>query len=355
MSAVPLVPQPGLGAQGAVISAAFEACGESLAVIENGRVLYANPSFARAFGYFRAADVLGRPAGEFIPGLAEPGTEFRLVNSGNRDGHRISVPSSCATFELNHRHFQVVSARPRTQRTDEASPRDAAAMEALGRLVGGVAHDFNNLLTGILLYCDLLVTELRQHERLRKHVEEMRAAAQQGGTLIRQLLDVARKKAEQPRLLCWNEGIGVLQPLLQRLLHENIRLVTELAPEPGMVRLDPAGMQQIILNLVLNARDAMPDGGTLTLITRRSGSEVKLIVADTGCGMNRETRSRLFEPFFTTKQPGRGTGLGLATVQRLVQEHAGTIQVDSETRKGTRVTVRLPEASVVKTRKGDTK
>lgn len=349
-----------MGAQGAVISAAFEACVESLAVIENGRVLYANPSFARAFGYFRAADVLGRPAGEFIPALAETSTEFPSANGRHRDGHRIDVQSSCAGFELNHRHFQVVSARPPARQTDAAVPRDAATMEALGRLVGGVAHDFNNLLTGILLYCDLLISELRQQERLRKHVEEMRAAAEQGGTLIGQLLDVARKKAEEPRLLCWNEGISALQPLLQRLLHENIRLLTELAPEPGTVKLDPAGMQQIILNLVLNARDAMPDGGTLTLITRRSGSEVEFVVADTGYGMNRETRSRLFEPFFTTKQPGRGTGLGLATVQRLVQEQAGRIQVDSETRKGTRVTVRLPEAvpvrdSIVKTRKGDTK
>jgi len=170
---------------------------------------------------------------------------------------------------------------------------------------------------------------------------------------------VARQRAVEPRLLCLNDVVSDVRNLLTRLIGENIELVADLAHDLGLVKMDPAQVQQIILNLVLNARDAMPDGGRITLYTSNSerpslanqgrdqqrpfcDSWVTLTVSDTGCGMDAETRSRLFEPFFTTKKPGQGNGLGLATVHRIVTHECGTIEVESEPGTGTRVLVHLP-------------
>lgn len=230
-------------------------------------------------------------------------------------------------------------------------------MEAIGRLVGGVAHDFNNLLTGMVLCSELLLVGLEKDSRLRHYAEEIRSAGVQGGALIQQLLAVARQRVVAPRLLSLNEIIAGMRSLLARLIGENIELVSDLAGDLGQVRMDPAQVQQIILNLVLNARDAMPEGGRIALATRncneRTGgsgepgarsSWVEFAVSDTGCGMDSETRSRLFEPFFTTKKPGQGNGLGLATVHSIVKHEGGSIEVESETGKGTRVVVHLPKA-----------
>jgi signal transduction histidine kinase len=237
----------------------------------------------------------------------------------------------------------------------EQQLRDAQKMEAIGRLVGGVAHDFNNLLTGMVLCSELILAGLEEDSRLRRFAEEIRKAGQQGAGLIQQLMAVARQRAVEPCLLCLNGVISDVHNLLSRLIGENIELVPELAADLGWVRMDPAQVQQIILNLVLNARDAMPDGGRVTISTRNGeglrpsdtpsqfcDSWVELTVSDTGCGMDMETRSRLFEPFFTTKKPGQGNGLGLATVYRIVTHEGGTIEVESEIGRGTRVVVHLP-------------
>jgi two-component system cell cycle sensor histidine kinase/response regulator CckA len=247
----------------------------------------------------------------------------------------------------------------------EQQLRDAHRMEAIGRLVGGVAHDFNNLLTGMVLCSELILAGLEENHRLRRFAEEIRKAGEQGAGLIQQLMAVARQRAVEPRLLCLNEVVSEVRNLLTRLIGENIELVAELAEDLGLVKMDPAQVQQIILNLVLNARDAMPDGGRVTLSTRncdgskgdgpgagRDGqsqfcdSWVALAVSDTGCGMDAETRARLFEPFFTTKKPGQGNGLGLATVHRIVTHECGTIEVESETGRGTRVVVHLPRVGL---------
>jgi signal transduction histidine kinase len=246
--------------------------------------------------------------------------------------------------------------RPQT----EQQIRDAHKMEAIGRLVGGVAHDFNNLITGMVLCSELILAGLEPESRLRRFAEEIRKAGEQGAGLIQQLMAVARQRAVAPCLLRLNDVVSEVQNLLARLIGENVDLVAELADDLGFVSMDPAQVQQIVLNLVLNARDAMPAGGRITLNTRNfdgrrpesdarnqfCDSWVALIVSDTGCGMDAETRSRLFEPFFTTKKPGLGNGLGLATVYRIVTHEGGRIEVDSETGKGTRVVVYLPRVKM---------
>jgi len=287
------------------------------------------------------------------------------------------------------------------KRTEEQL-RQAEKMEVIGRLTAGVAHDFNNLLTGVLLYCDLLSAgfakaglvpgEMMPGE-MSGHVDEVRMAGEHGAALTQQLSAIARKQTTQPRPTPINEIVASTKNLLRRLLGERIELIIaldtaldvapdtapdtapEITPEvrqktssgtppdgAGLVLADPAQLRQILLNLVLNARDAMPQGGKIGLFTRaaefpsqstadgssklpKSGEArraVSLRVKDNGCGMDVETRARLFEPFFTTKKPGEGTGLGLATVRRIVSELGGRIDVASEPGQGTSIEVFLP-------------
>jgi len=231
--------------------------------------------------------------------------------------------------------------------------REAEKMEVIGRLAGGIAHDFNNLLTGILLYCDLLSDGIESGSRLLQHVEEIRLAGEQGAALTQQLLAIARKQVPQPRPVLLNDVVSSTENLLRRLIGEQIDLVTVLAPNLLTVLGDQTQLRQVLLNLVLNARDAMPHGGRITISTQASDrlsgvrAAVSLVVEDTGCGMDEGTRARLFEPFFTTKQPGHGTGLGLATVQRIVSESGGMIEVNSEIGHGTRIEVLLPATESV--------
>lgn len=243
----------------------------------------------------------------------------------------------------------------------EQQMRDAQKMEAIGRLVGGVAHDFNNLLTGMVLCSELILAGLGKRNRLRRFAEEIRSAGEQGARLVQQLMAVAQQRTVEPCLLCLNDAVSEVCNLLARLVGENIELIPDLADDLGVVKMDPAQVQQIILNLVLNARDAMPDGGRITLTTRNcdepisgpGGEEkrlrnswVEFAVSDSGCGMDAETRARLFEPFFTTKGPGKGNGLGLATTHRIVTHQGGNIEVESESGRGTRVVVHLPRVEV---------
>jgi two-component system, cell cycle sensor histidine kinase and response regulator CckA len=253
-------------------------------------------------------------------------------------------------------HLRTEEPADRLQTQTEQQLREAHKMEAIGRLVGGVAHDFNNLLTGMVLCSELILAGLEENHRLRRFAEEIRKAGEQGAGLIQQLMAVARQRAIEPRLLCLNDVICEVRNLLMRLIGENIELVSELADDLGLVKIDLAQAQQIIMNLVLNARDAMPDGGRVTLSTRNCDgpimerearnqfcdSWVSFVVCDTGCGMDAETLSRLFEPFFTTKKPGKGNGLGLATVHRIVTHEGGRVEVESEPGRGTRVLVHLP-------------
>jgi PAS domain S-box-containing protein len=231
----------------------------------------------------------------------------------------------------------------------------AQKMEAIGRLAGGVAHDFNNLLTVINGYSDMLLNDLVEDDPQRSAIEEIRGAGERAAALTKQLLTFGRRQILRPRPLDLNALIRGAERMLQRLIDENILLETNLGPELGLVEADPGQMNQLLLNLSVNARDAMPDGGRLVITTANShfdsekappgcqpGDYVKLTVADTGAGMNEETMRHIFEPFFTTKPSGLGAGLGLATVYAIVKQGGGCIGVDSAPGKGCRFEVQLP-------------
>jgi len=239
---------------------------------------------------------------------------------------------------------------------ESSTAAQAARLETIGRMVGGVAHDFNNWVTGVLLHCDLLLASLGPDHPARKYAEEIRMAGAGATGFVRQLLTLAKPATSEPRLLSLNDEIEATRSMLVRLIGDQITLKLELDPKLGLVHIDRTQLQQILLNLVLNARDAMPDGGHILLATSESRLQILdrepqasfacalLAVEDNGAGMDADTRARIFEPFFTTKD-ATGTGLGLSTVHDIVTRHGGLIHVDSEPRRGTRVTVLLPVSS----------
>ena len=257
-----------------------------------------------------------------------------------------------------------VTDRKRTERALQASQeqlRQAQKLEAIGRLAGGIAHDFNNLLTIIIGYSDMLVSRppAMGDGGGRGELEEIRKAGQQAAALTQQMLAFSRKQVLAPRILDLNAVIANLDRMLRRLVGEHIQLVTHLGASLGPVLVDQAQIEQVIVNLAVNARDAMPTGGQLTIETENvelgtgertapgdaAGSFVALRVLDTGTGMDAETRQRLFEPFFTTKPQGKGTGLGLATIYGIVQQSHGHIEIDSAVGRGSAFTVFLPRTA----------
>lgn len=233
----------------------------------------------------------------------------------------------------------------------------AQKMEAVGRLAGGVAHDFNNLLTAITGYSQLLLSSLPPNDPSRGDIEEIKKAGDRAATLVGQLLAFSRRQTREPKVLDLNGVIRNLESLLRRLIGEDIQFMTHLAPDLGRVRADPGQLEQVIMNLVVNARDAMPQGGRLTISTAnvslsatrarsrypaRSGPHVVLSISDTGMGMSPEVQAHLFEPFFTTKEPGKGTGLGLPTVYGIVTQSGGNIEVETAPGVGTSFRIFLP-------------
>ncbi len=336
-----------------------------------GRILECNDALAHMFGYRSREDLIDRDVRTLYP-TADRRRDFldrllkerSLVNHEMRgqrkDGSTVWTLENAALL-ADEGAGEVIVEGTVTDITDrkhlEEQLRQSQKMEAIGQLAGGIAHDFNNLLTTVLGYSNMALNQLSPHEPLREEIEEIQKAGERAANLTRQLLAFSRKQLFEPKVLDLNALIAEATRMLGRLIGEHIRLVTEPDPSLGNVKGDPGQIEQVLVNLVVNARDAMADGGTLTIRTRNAdvqggnarihsgapvGRYVVLSVADTGVGIDPEIQKRIFEPFFTTKEKPHGTGLGLATVYGIVRQSGGHIFVASESGRGSTFTIYLP-------------
>jgi PAS domain S-box-containing protein len=337
-----------------------------LVMDEDGNCREVNATLIEMLGYtreelleFNLQDLIYRDE------LARDPARFSELREGNavrkarrlvrKDGNTIETEISTAPLEDGR--FQSIIRDMTDHNNLESQLRQAQKLEAVGRLAGGVAHDFNNLLTVIIGHSDLAMSGLDEDEPRHKDIEQIRAAGERAAILTNQLLAFSRKGVLQPKVVDVNSAVTNLSKMLGRLIHADIELVTRLDPRPARVKIDPGRLDQVILNLAVNARDAMPLGGKLIIETSnrkietegtgdyasiQPGSYVMLSVTDTGCGMDAETRSHVFEPFFTTKAPGKGTGLGLSTVYGMVHQSGGHIFVQSEPAQGSTFKILLP-------------
>jgi len=337
-----------------------------------GHVTIWNRGAERLFGY-SAEEVIGEITST-NPRLHWPEElkALKLVRKGEsvppfetvrrrKDGTEVHV--SVSISPIRERDGRIVGAslicrdvseRKRLERQVVQSQK----MEAIGQLAGGVAHDFNNLLTIINGYSELLLNRLPAGDPMRQLLSEINRAGERAGTLTRQLLAFSRQQVLEPKVLDLNAVVSDTEKMLRRLIGEDVILTYVPSPTVQPVKVDPGQMEQILMNLAVNARDAMPQGGRITIETRsvtldehyvqshpnaRPGQYAMLAVSDTGCGMDDATKAHIFEPFFTTKGPGKGTGLGLATVYGIVQQSGGCIEVSSELGRGTTFKIYLPQ------------
>ena len=334
------------------------------------RFLDVNDAAVRDFGYSRE-ELLTMTIDELRPPADAPGTReaardaYATPRSGvsrlrKKSGETIQVEMTEHTFLLGERPTRIAVGRDVTERLRlEEQLRQSQKMEAVGRLAGGIAHDFNNVLSVILSYAEVLLADMKPGDPIRGDIDEIHRAGLRAADLTRQLLTFSRQQVLAPRVLDLNEVLASMDKMLRRILGADVDLVSLPARPLGRVRADPGSLEQVILNLAVNARDAMPTGGKLTLETAnvvlddayaeahlgvKPGPHVMLAVTDTGAGIDKGTMARMFEPFFTTKEKGRGTGLGLSTVFGVVQQSGGSLWVYSEVGKGTTFKIYLPRA-----------
>jgi PAS domain S-box-containing protein len=342
-----------------------------IALDASGRIKLWNPAAETVFGW-KFDEVRGqllptvtdeqRDEHDHLRQRAMNGEVFTSldVKRRRRDGTLLFMKLSCAATYNSKGEATGVTAvfeDVTASRQLEAQLRQSQKMEAIGRLAGGVAHDFNNLLTVVLGASDLLLQQLREGDETHDTVREIREAGQRAAALTAQLLAFSRKQLAEPQILVINEMVGLMDTMVRRLIGEDIRVSTKLDPGLGSVLADRGQVEQVLMNLVVNARDAMPRGGSLVIETAnvtldrnyasmhegvKPGNYVMLAVSDTGMGMSEETRSRMFEPFFTTKPSGKGTGLGLSTCYGIVRQAGGHIGVYSEPNVGTTMKVYFP-------------
>ncbi len=344
-----------------------------LVLDDEHRIQIANPAFRLLFGY-SAEELLGRNPDDLISPMDDvlreevaaltreslAGRPVHISTKRRRkDGKLVEVdfygvPLTDAGRLIGvYAIYQDVSERNQL----EIQLQQAQKMEAVGQLAGGVAHDFNNVLTAILGYSDLLAMQLGEGSPMLESVDEIRRAGERAASLTRQLLAFSRRQVLEPRVLDPNELMRNVEKMLRRLIGEDVALATRLDPSIGRMRADPGQVEQVLLNLAVNARDAMPRGGTLTIetqnaeldesyaqehVTVKPGSYVMIAATDTGTGMDAEVKAHIFEPFFTTKEKGKGTGLGLATVYGIVKQSGGYIWVYSEPGHGTAFKIYFP-------------
>ncbi len=341
------------------------------ALSPEGTITSLNPAFETITGW-RRDEWVGRPfeglvhpedlplalelLGRVVRGELRPVSQFRV---GTAKGDHRMVEFAATPQLVERRLIGILGiGRDVTERVQlEQQLRQAQKMEAVGRLAGGIAHDFNNILTAITGYADLLLEDLSPADPRRQDADEVRKAAERAAGLTRQLLAFSRQQVLQTSVIDVNALVGDLQKMLGRLLGEDVDLSTQLHQDTGRVKADAGQLEQVLMNLAVNARDAMPHGGKLTLETgnvqlddayaadhypARPGSYVMIAVTDTGIGMSEETQAHMFEPFFTTKEKGKGTGLGLATVYGIIKQSGGFIWVYSEVGHGSTFKIYLP-------------
>jgi two-component system cell cycle sensor histidine kinase/response regulator CckA len=344
-------------------------------MLRYGYLAECNPAYARMYGFERPEEIIGtRPTDRLVIGhpmnevvlrlFVQNGYRFENVETveRDRDGNERRFLNSAVGVVVDGHLVQVWGVQTDITELRRLQEELAAAqrLESVGRLAGGVAHDFNNLLTAIMGYAELAL-ERTHDERVHRYLEGVIQASERAADLVRQLLAYARRQIRHPVPINISQWLAEMGEMVRRLLPENVHLLLDIEPEVGTLHADPDQMTQVLLNLVTNARDAMPYGGTLTLRLYQQDEcpchaessslpvgqpRIILEVIDTGTGIAPEILPQIFEPFFTTKPVGRGTGLGLAAVHGIIQQMGGHIHVQSELGKGTRFVVCLPLATL---------
>jgi PAS domain S-box-containing protein len=360
--------------QGAILEAAHDAI---ITVDQNLAIREFNPAAEQMFGYARL-DVLGRRFDILVPLADRPRhlealTQYLSTGRGSlerrrieltgirSDGTEFPVELTVARTESGSHRLMTGFVRDITERRAlEEQLRQSQKLEAIGRLAGSVAHDFNNILMSIMGSADLLLMHLRDDESARGEAAEIKQSVERGAGLTRQLLAFSRRQTSRPRLVTLDDVVSGMDTMLRRLVAPEIDFEITVPPTPVSVLVDPAQIEQVVLNLVVNARDAMPSGGRLIVrvddveldraaaivhAEGRAGRYARLAVSDTGTGIDEQARAKLFEPFFTTKGQGKGTGLGLSIVYGIVKQAGGSITVTSEPGKGATFVIYLPLAA----------